>query len=140
MKMPSEISTDFFAPCGMNCMVCFKHCYMKKPCAGCLPGDQGKPAHCRKCKIKDCIRDKGCDYCFQCADFPCKLIKNLEKSYNQRYRTSLMQNSLFVKEHGLAVFMQQQLETYTCSKCGGVISLHDAECSECLFKITDVET
>lgn len=35
-----------FAPCGMNCKVCYKHCYHKKPCAGCLNSDQGKPEHC----------------------------------------------------------------------------------------------
>ena len=94
MKMPTEkIDTAMFAPCGMNCLVCYKHCYHKKPCAGCLNSDIGKPEHCRKCKIKDCIKGKGLSYCFECTDYPCKLIKNLEKSYNKRYQTSLM--SLF---------------------------------------------
>ena len=60
MKMPTEkIDTAMFAPCGMNCLVCYKHCYHKKPCAGCLNSDIGKPEHCRKCKIKDCIKGKG---------------------------------------------------------------------------------
>lgn len=28
MKMPTEkIDTAMFAPCGMNCLVCYKHCY-----------------------------------------------------------------------------------------------------------------
>lgn len=97
MKMPTEkIDTAMFAPCGMNCLVCYKHCYHKKPCAGCLNSDIGKPEHCRKCKIKDCIKGKGLSYCFECTDYPCKLIKNLEKSYNKRYQTSLMTNSEFV--------------------------------------------
>lgn len=134
MKMPPAIDTALFAPCGMNCMVCYKHCYAKKSCAGCLPGNDGKPEHCRKCKIKDCVREKGLTNCFECISFPCKLIKNLEKSYNQRYGASLVQNSLFVKEYGLTAFMEQQLKRYTCSSCGGVISLHDAECSECQAK------
>ena len=60
-----------------------------------------------------------------------KLIKNLEKSYNKRYLASLMENSEFVRQHGLARFMENQKEEYTCPKCGGVISLHDRECSEC---------
>ena len=78
----------------MICIVCYKHCNVKKPCAGCLPGDDGKPEHCRKCKIKDCIREKGMTYCFKCVSFPCKFIENLEKSYNQHYSASL-----FVKQH-----------------------------------------
>lgn len=106
MKMPKEnIDTTMFAPCGMNCLVCYKHCYHKKPCAGCLNSDKGKPEYCRKCKIKDCIKDKGLSYCFECSDYPCKLIKNLEKSYNKRYQASLMENSDTVRQHGLEIFM-----------------------------------
>ena len=99
-----------------------------------VPGDSGKPEYCRKCKIKDCVQDKELTYFYKCDTFPCKLIKKLQKSYNQRYGASLMENSLFVKEHGLTSFIQQQLERYSCPSCCGVISLHDAECSECQTK------
>ncbi len=136
MKMPSgNIDKAMFAPCGMNCMVCYKHCYHKKPCAGCLNSHRGKPEHCRKCKIKDCIKEKQATYCFECLEYPCKQIKNLENSYNQRYQASLMKNSAFVREHGIEPFMEIQKEKYTCPKCGGIISIHDRECSECQEKI-----
>jgi len=74
---------------------------------------------------------KGLRYCFECPDYPCKLIKNLEKSYNKRYQASLMENSEFVRQHGLERFMEQQKGKYTCPKCGGIISIHDRECSAC---------
>lgn len=136
MKMnDNDIETVMFAPCGMNCKVCYKHCYNKKPCDGCLKSDIGKPEHCRKCKIKDCVKDKDLNYCFECSDYPCKLIKNLEKSYNKRYQASLMENSEVVKNQGLEIFMEQQKIKYTCSKCGGIISIHDRECSECQEKV-----
>ena len=123
MKMSKEkIDISMFAPCGMNCKVCYKHCYNKKPCSGCLNSDKGKPEHCRKCKIKDCIKGKSLSYCFECAEYPCKLIKNLEKSYNKRYQASLIENSRFVQGHGLEHFMEQQKIKYTCPKCGGIIS------------------
>ena len=99
MKMPMKIETEMFAPCGMNCMVCYKHCHTKKtkqPCGGCMVESKGKPEHCRKCKIKDCVQSKGITYCYECSDFPCKLIKNLEKSYNKRYSESLIENSRIV--------------------------------------------
>lgn len=131
MKMPDEIAPAMFAPCGMNCMVCYKHCYHKKPCPGCLAGDAGKPEHCRKCRIKDCVRDRGLAYCFQCPEFPCRDIRSLEKSYTARYRVSLVQSSLTAKEQGIDALMALQRESYTCPECGGVVSLHDAECSEC---------
>ena len=136
MKMPEEkIDPMLFAPCGMNCLVCYKHCYHKKPCSGCRNGDKGKPEHCRKCRIKDCIGDKGLVYCYECPEHPCRLIKNLEKSYNKRYQVSLMENSAFVSRYGLERFMAGQKEKYTCPICGGVISVHDGECSECQEKI-----
>lgn len=135
MKMPKEtIETIMFAPCGMNCMVCYKHCYHKKPCLGCLNSDDGKPEHCRKCKIKDCVRERDVSYCYECNEYPCKQIKNLEKSYNTRYGASLIANSKLVKEHGLSEFMIQQKETFTCPTCGGIISIHDSECSDCQWQ------
>lgn len=99
-----------------------------------MPGDDGKPQHCRECRIKNCVREKGLAYCFECEAFPCRLVGNLERSYRRRYGASLVQNSLFVKEQGLAAFMKQQLKKYTCPHCGGILSLHDAECSECQTK------
>lgn len=131
MKMPETIDNVMFAPCGMNCLVCYKHCYHKKPCAGCLNSDKGKPEHCRKCRVKACVLEKEIRYCFECGEYPCKPVKSLEKSYNTRYHASLMENSRRVKELGLAAFMAQQKQQFSCPDCGGVISLHDAECSEC---------
>lgn len=135
MKMPVEaIGTELFAPCGMNCLVCYKHCYHKKPCAGCLNGDGEKPEHCRVCKVKDRVKSRDLTYCYECSDFPCKWMKNLEKSYRKRYGVSLVENSGYVQKHGLEQFMEVQKEWYTCPKCGGIISLHDRECSECREK------
>lgn len=131
MNMPPKIDTSFFAPCGMNCLVCYKHCFAKNPCPGCLAGEAGKPEHCRRCKTRECAEAKGLDYCFACGEFPCKQIRNLDRSYQKRYDASLVQNSLFAKEQGLAAFMARQKEQYTCPACGGVISLHDGVCSEC---------
>ena len=135
MRMPEKIEADMFARCGMNCMVCYKHCYHKKPCAGCLNSDRGKPEHCRKCRIKDCAAGKNITYCYECADFPCKQIKSLEKSYNSRYHASLLENSNDVKEHGMKALLEKHRRKYKCPDCGGIISLHVAECSECQHKI-----
>lgn len=81
------------------------------------------------------IKTKKLNFCFECLEYPCKLIKNLEKSYNKRYQTSLMENSEYVKQNGLKEFMKFQKEKYTCIKCGGIIFIHDRECSECQKRI-----
>ena len=48
-----------------------------------------------------------------------------------------MENSEAVRQHGLEMFMKEQKEKYTCQKCGGIISIHDRECSECQEKGLD---
>ena len=99
-----------------------------------LAHDKGKPEHCRKCRIKDCVSRKSLSYCFECSEYLCQQIINLEKSYNQRYQMSLMENSNLVQAQGLKYFMEQQKAKYTCPQCGGIISIHDRECSECQEK------
>ncbi|MCP4135173.1 MAG: DUF3795 domain-containing protein [bacterium] len=135
MKMPEQIEHSMFAPCGINCMACYVHLKKKKPCSGCLSDDIDKPERCKSCAIKSCTQVKGITHCFDCDDFPCKRIKNLEKSYQKRYQVSLVENSLTVKEKGLENFFQTDRERWTCTECGGVISQHDKECSECGKKI-----
>lgn len=131
MKMPPTIENIMLASCGINCMVCYKHCNSKKPCIGCLAGESCAPEQRRSCKIKDCASKKGLTYCFECQNFPCKLTKNLEKSYNKRYKTSLILNGQTAKDLGLDAFMTSEREKWTCPYCGGVISLHENLCSEC---------
>lgn len=134
MKMPEQIDTALLAPCGMNCIVCYKMVGIRqyaKTCAGCLKGDSGKPEHCRKCKIKACAQDKNLTRCFECSGFPCKLIKNLDKSYVKRYAVSLVSNALAAKETGVSEFLEQDRKKWTCLDCGGAFSLHDGLCSEC---------
>lgn len=134
MKMPERIEEIMLAPCGMNCAVCYKHVGAKKhakPCEGCLKGDVGKTERCRTCKIKTCAGEKGLTRCFECTDFPCQRIKNLDKSYRKRYNTSLVENGLTAKEKGVENFLASDKEKWTCLDCGGAFSLHDGICSEC---------
>ena len=132
--MPNKIDTKLFAPCGMNCLVCYVHLKDKKPCPGCLNKDNNKPERCKTCKIKNCAQEKGFTYCYECLYFPCKLIKNLEKSYSKRYNTSLIENSKKVQNDGIYLFLKNEQEKWICKSCSGVISLHDAECSNCKTK------
>jgi hypothetical protein len=129
--MPEKIDNRLFAPCGMNCMVCCVHLKDKKTCCGCFGDDNHKPERSKTCKIKSCTKEKGLTYCYQCSEFPCKQIKNIEKSYNKLYNTSLIENSRKAQSEGIAAFEASEREKWMCKVCSGVISLHDAECSNC---------
>lgn len=135
MIMPADIGNNMFAPCGMNCMVCYVHLKNKKPCSGCLGDDSDKPDRCKICEIKICAGEKGIIYCYECSGFPCKRIKNLDKSYIKRYQASLIENSNTVKNKGIEFFFKIEKTKWKCLSCNGVISLHDKACSECGKKV-----
>lgn len=116
------------APCGMNCQLCYQH-LKKKPCLGCRAHSENMPASCRACEIRSCA-DRQDIYCFQCEEFPCKRIKALDKSYRTRYGVSLTEWGKMAEKQGVEAFLQEQLAQYTC-ECGGLISIHDGDCSKC---------
>src|SRR3989304_9257727 len=92
--MSLEIPETMLAPCGITCMACYVYLKKKNPCLGCRGQDESKPAHCRKCKIKDCAIARRVDFCFDCPAYPCAIVKRLDKSYRQRYQFSLIDNAL----------------------------------------------
>ena len=139
MKMPERPDPDLFAPCGVNCLVCYAHVRSKKPCPGCLCGDEGKTARCKRCAIKDCASSRGFVRCFECSGFPCASVKRLDKSYRLRYGTSLVENSRLAASIGLEAFMEFERGKWTCRRtsntggvcCGGAVTVHGGTCSEC---------
>jgi len=131
MKMPGKIAAELLAPCGLNCLLCYKHLSAKNPCPGCRQEGAGKPAHCQRCSRKECAQSKGLAHCFQCEQFPCKLIKNLERTYSKRYGVSLIENGRMARARGLEQFMQQERGRWSCSECEGIVCMHDGQCSDC---------
>ena len=70
---------DMIAYCGMNCELC--SAYLKKrknPCPGCKPRGMGclHPGGKGLCEK---VHNKEVEFCFECEDFPCKRLKNLDK-------------------------------------------------------------
>lgn len=131
MKMPETIKNELFAPCGMDCSVCSSYLRKSNPCPGCLSDADNKPLHCLNCSKKRCAKEKGVTYCYQCSEFPCVMIKLLDRKYQNKYNVSLIANSQMVKTTGLESFYQLQKEKYTCKICIGVIDMHNMVCSEC---------
>lgn len=131
MKMPSAIPEGMLAPCGMNCLVCYKHCLSPRPCGGCREGGGQMPTHCRRCAIRACAKGKGLRLCAACPQFPCQPVKRLDRNYRTRYGVSLLENGRVAAEEGPAALLQREARRWRCPVCGGVVSLHDGVCSDC---------
>lgn len=69
------------APCGMNCALCQAYQGKGLACNGCGRGGERKA--CQNCSIRQCEHKTA--FCFECAGYPCKRLKALDKRYRTRY-------------------------------------------------------
>jgi hypothetical protein len=97
-------------------------------CAGCRP--RGK--NCAFLK-KRCERlgNGWVRYCYECAKFPCRRLKHLDKRYRTYYRMSMIENLEFIRDKGIAAFLEKEAEKWRCPACGGVICCHNGICFNC---------
>jgi hypothetical protein len=125
------IPSSMLAPCGLTCAACYAHVRKKNACAGCRADSAEQPAYCGRCKIKACAESRGVKFCFRCKEFPCVLIKKIDKRYRKSYNISLIENGVRAKTAGVKEHLREEKEKWACPDCGGVISLHSKTCSEC---------
>jgi hypothetical protein len=122
------------AACGMNCGLCIGYLREKKPCGGCFKKeDLNKPKICRSCVIVNCELLKKTDsgFCYDCAKFPCARLRRLDERYRAKYRMSMIDNLKFIRENGMAKFLENEQKRWTCLNCGSGISVHRDFCLHC---------
>jgi hypothetical protein len=129
---------QLIAPCGMNCSLCVSYQSMKndlnqkgfskKYCVGCLP--RGK--NCTFMK-KDCqlLGDGLVRFCFECSDFPCTRLKELDLRYRTKYHMSMIGNLEYIRDHGIEIFLEKEEAMWNCPECAGTICCHNGLCLSC---------
>ncbi len=131
---------ELVAPCGINCGLC--RAYQREatprnrrvlPCPGCRGADASKPRTCAHCRMKTCAKlaQNGWAFCYECDQFPCFLVKRLDKRYRLKYRTSVIDNLGYIQQHGLAAFVEMDRARWTCPRCGALMCMHLPECPAC---------
>jgi hypothetical protein len=128
---------NMIAPCGMNCGSCIGYLRDKNKCYGCWTDFDTKRETCTQCKIKNChlLEKTSSKFCYDCGDFPCKRLKHLDKRYKVKYRTSLIQNLMMIKEDGIGEFLSFETIRRTCPGCGAVLSVHREKCLKCEYDL-----
>ncbi len=137
----SEVNLNYgrgAAPCGMNCSLCISYQarqydlkrrgFSRSYCAGCLP--RGKnclfmKSHC------DLLANGLVRFCYECLDFPCSRLKNLDKRYRTKYHMSMLANLDFIKTHGVASFLKKETAAGSCTGCGEPLCCHNGLCLNC---------
>jgi hypothetical protein len=130
------MNIELIAPCGMNCGICLAYLRKDRKCPGCRGNDVGKNKSCVRCIIKNCekIKTSKSGFCYECTEYPCQRLKQLDKRYRTKYSMSMIENLGNIKTIGLVAFVRQEEERWRCSKCGGTICVHRSYCYNCGLK------
>ena len=130
MKPPETIDIHMLAPCGLNCMLCYRH-LGKNPCPGCRARLSEPDTYQRKCVMRACVLERGYFSCADCAERPCKRVKVFGKRYREGYGVDLAANAARLHKIGAEALLTGQIAAHTCPACGHLIDLHFGRCSGC---------
>ncbi len=117
-----KIKRDKIADCGTNCGICPAHLTKKDKCEGCKLKSGKKPKHCFLCDISNCSDKCKGELCYECKKFPCKRIKKLSKTYEEKYSYNLIDNLLKIREIGLDEYLKLENINWVCTECGEEVS------------------
>jgi hypothetical protein len=126
------------APCGMNCGLCSSYLAMehdlkkkgvhKTYCAGCRPRGKNCAFMKKSCEL---LGNGLVRFCYECADFPCRRLKRLDKRYRTKYHMSMIENLEYIRDRGMVAFLERETEKWRCPDCGGVVCCHNGVCFSC---------
>ncbi len=138
MKKTIPFSEELISPCGMNCAICSNYlAYInnlnRSQCSGCRPNNKKCSYLFERCSginhaLEGCTTAK---FCFECEQYPCKEINRMDKRYKNNYKMSVKSNLKYIHKNGIEKFVKEEYRKHHCSKCGGLISVHNQKCFEC---------
>ena len=138
MDIPTNEPGLLIVPCGMNCGICIGFLREKNKCPGCNSGSENKQKHLAKCVIRNCeyLEASRTGFCFECPQYPCARLRQLDKRYRPKYRMSMIENLNNIKVLGLDEFFERENSKWTCSNCKARLSAHRENCLECGRQVT----
>lgn len=119
------------APCGMDCFNCPIYLanedselrekisknldipFEKATCNGCRD-EEGAP-HCfnwtEPCSVYKCAKERGLDFCFQCAEFPCDYLHPYADRASELPHNTKVFNLCLIKKMGLESWAQTKAKS-----------------------------
>jgi hypothetical protein len=127
---------ELIAPCGMNCAICSRYlAYLnnlkRSHCIGCRPRNRKCAYVFGKCTGINKASKGNAAFCFECGQYPCRQINRIDERYRKNYGMSVKDNLEHIRKTGVETFIKNQYRKYRCSRCGGLISIHNKKCFAC---------
>ncbi|MEJ2662539.1 MAG: DUF3795 domain-containing protein [Spirochaetia bacterium] len=98
-------------------------------CHGCK--SEKLAVYCRTCALKQCARQKGLEFCFQCAEYPCPQLDEFKNSADYPYHSEVYDYMDMIAEHGTDYWLEQMKRRWSCGSCGREHSWFTPACREC---------
>jgi len=146
-NLKDSANKQFAAVCGLFCPGCSLYIATKEDdkerlariasmfgvseeevkCLGCR--SEVKGPYCRMCKMVTCADERGVEFCAQCTDYPCEIIKDFQTA--MPHRADLFESGERIKEIGFETWLQETYNEYTCGQCGIINPAYDLACRKC---------
>ncbi len=151
----TETKEELLAPCGLYCGVCRIYLAHKEnniefkkeilptlqsfgaksvddiACTGCL--SDGVVFHfCQTCPIKDCMKNKKIEGCYQCEDFPCKIIREWPDALDKKVMLRAIPSW---RKLGTEKWIQEEEKRYRCPNCKEQLFHGVKKCKNCNSKV-----
>jgi len=129
----SGINASLIAPCGMNCGTCLAFLRDINRCSGCRNKVNPDRKSAVNCSIVNCkfLAETESKFCYDCVKYPCRRLKQLDKRYRTKYKTSFFENLEFIRDRGVEAFSEREKIKWHCAGCGGTICIHRGYCLHC---------
>jgi len=96
-------------------------------CDGCRT--ERRSLESRQCFIRKCCLERGLDNCGECADFPCRTLRDFAGG-RAPHRSLALENCAFFREVGRFEWYHIQKQKWTCT-CGRPFSWYQTKCTAC---------
>lgn len=108
------------------------------PCDGCHSDKLFSP--CRECRhgFRECAKQKGVTWCFQCPDFPCSRLEDFRDIHvvnGISHHDHVIEDLKDMKEQGVEQWVEEQNKNGCCPRCGTMLYWFVLECPDCHIQI-----
>jgi hypothetical protein len=138
MNHPDNHAINLAGPCGFYCGTCrhylarakglLKEKNLKHGCKGCRIQDKKCAWVKRDCAL---LRKNQVTFCFECPDFPCANLQELDRRHVKDDQISLVGNLLRIQSIGVEAWLEEQEQAWSCPSCGESVCVMDRECYDC---------
>ncbi len=97
-------------------------------CHGCKTDTTS--TYCKTCDIKKCADSRNIEFCFQCDEYPCSYLLEF-KSDECPHHSVILKNLNFLRDYGLAKWLETQQKRWKCPECGREFSWYEETCTNC---------